>query len=182
MKYLLSAFLFLPLLAQQQPRPMLPQIRDYLQLTNAQVLLIVANNDDFNRNAVEKQQRIRQVQSEIAGITAGDSLDAADLGVRYQEIELICRDLKQTALTYQKTNLDLLTDAQKAKLKSLEDAWKLMPQILDAQSGNLLNTFVTAPGGFNSSFVINSPGALPNGAGAINGCSGVGLLNVAAKQ
>ncbi|GEM_PF-5256695 len=182
MKYLLSAFLFMPLLAQQQQtRPMLPQVREYLQLTNAQVLLIVANNDDYNRNAAERQQRIRQVQSEIAEITASDNLDAAALGVRYQEIELICRDLKQISLTYQKTNLGLLTDEQKTKLKALEDAWKFLPQILEAQSANLISSGVTAPGGFSSALILNSSSMLPNGAGSINGCSGVGLLNVSSK-
>jgi len=92
-----------------------------------------------------KQNRISQLQTEIATETAKDTLDPMALGTRYAEIETICRDLKSQAGTYQQKNTTVLTDPQKAKLQALQDAIKLAPVISEAQSGNLLGTAAAAP-------------------------------------
>lgn len=80
------------------------------------------------------------MQGEIAEETAKDALNPMALGVRYVEVETICREMKAQAAVSLKRNLDALTSAQKAKLQVLQDAIKLAPVISDAQSGNLLAT------------------------------------------
>jgi hypothetical protein len=72
------------------------------------------------------------------------------LGVRYAEVETICRELKDQATAYQTKNTSVLTDPQKAKLQVLQDAVKLAPVISDAQSGNLIGTSTYAPLFFTS--------------------------------
>jgi hypothetical protein len=47
--------------------------------------------------------------------------------------------------------VDVLNDAQKAKLKTLEEAVKLIPAISEAEWTNLLGTYQRAPFFFNSS-------------------------------
>jgi hypothetical protein len=175
MTYMIFALLALPLCAQMQPhRQLLPQVREYLQLTNAQVLGIALNNDEYNRSIQERLQRVRQVQTEITAETAKDPLDPASLGVRYAEIELICRDLRDLANSLQKQNLALLTDEQRTKLKTLEAALKLIPVLAEAQMSNLLGNWTTPPNVMNGSAGFVTGAFL--GVNAINGCSGTGAL------
>lgn len=132
---------------------LLGQLRTYLQLTDTQAAQILANNDEYNRWTSEKQVRVYQVQTEIALETAKSPLDPNALGIRYAEIETICREIHARASEYRTKNLNVLTAEQKAKLKVLEDAMNLAPIIADAQNGNLLGNagsyspFYTANGG-----------------------------------
>lgn len=158
------------------PPQLLPQVREYLQLTNAQVSGISLNNEEYNKSARERLQRVRQVQTEIAVETAKDQLDSAALGTRYTEVELICRDLRDLANTLQKQNLVLLTDEQRAKLKSLEEALKLFSVQTEAQLSNLLGNWPTPPSlllSDRASISVSMPTV-----NAIYGCSGTGLLIV----
>ena len=111
---------------------------------------ILADNDDYNRFTADKQNRIRQVQTEIADETGKSTLDPNALGIRYAEIEGICREMRDKAATSQKQNLAVLNDVQKSRLNILSDALKLAPVISDAQSGNLLGGSTFAPYGFTS--------------------------------
>jgi len=135
--------------AWAQPNPWLyqplGQVQQFLQLTDTQLQTILTNNGNYNQFAMTKQTRISQLQSEIATETAKDTLDPMALGVRYAEIETICREMKDQASTSQQKNTSVLTDPQKAKLQVLQDALKLAPVISDAQSGNLIGTFAYAP-------------------------------------
>jgi len=81
-------------------------------------------------------------------------LDPNALGIRYPEIESICREMKHRANEYRTRNLDVLNQDQKAKLKVLEDAMKLAPVISEAQFGNLIGGYSSAP----STFTGNSTG------------------------
>jgi hypothetical protein len=116
------------------------------------------------------ENRIRIVQAEIAVETAKDRLDPNALGTRYTEIESICREMKDRANAYRTRNVDVLNPDQKAKLKILEDAMKLAPVISEAQFGNLIGGFGSAP----SAFTSNSTGIGSSVAGGIlggaNGC------------
>jgi hypothetical protein len=175
MKCLLCILVALPLSAQTQPpRQLLPQVRDFLQLTNSQVLGIALNNDEYNRNIQDRLQRVRQVQTEIAVETAKDPVDPAQLGVRYTEIELICRELRDLANNLQKQNLALLTDEQRTRLKALDDVYKLLPVLIEAQMSNLLGIWTTAPNAMNGSNTFISGASLP--VSPLNGCSGTGIL------
>lgn len=153
--------------AQSNPRPYEPlsQVRDFLQLSDSQVIFILANNSAHSLWSFEKHSRIQQVRTEIAQETAKEALDSIALGVRYAEVELICRDIKSQATAYQAKNTELLTDPQKAKLKVLQDAMKLTPIIAEAQLGNLINGFpisyFTSLGVVTGSALLTPP----------NGCS-----------
>ena len=116
----------------------LAQVKEFLQLSDAQVQSILASNEEYNRWSVEKQARAGQVQGEIAEETAREVLNPMALGVRYAEVETICRELKARAAVSLRKNVDSLTAPQKAKLQVLQDAIKLAPVISEAQSGNLL--------------------------------------------
>jgi hypothetical protein len=175
MKCAIFALLALPLLAQAQPpRPLPAQIREYLQLTVAQAAALAVNNDVYSRALPEKITRMRQVQAELVSETEQETLSESAIGVRYAEIELICRDLRELANTLRKQNLELLTAAQKEKLKLLEDAFALLPLMGPAQNSNLLLPWSTPPGTLNQAFGfnINALGVL-----TIPGCSGQGVLS-----
>jgi len=177
MKYGFLSLLALTLCAQTQPpRQLLPQVREYLQLTDAQVSGIALNNDEYNKSIQERLQRVRQVQAELAVETAKDPLDESALGVRYVEIELICRDLRDFANTLQKQNLVLLTDEQRAKLKALEEALKLIPVMIETQNSNLLGPWTIPPNGLNSN--NGGVGVFLIAGNAVNGCSGTGMLTI----
>jgi hypothetical protein len=134
------------------------QVKAYLGLTDVQVSQIVLNLNDYGRLASQRQQRIFQVQSEIQQETAKSPLDPSALGIRYAEIEAICRTVKDEAAAAQRRNLALLTDAQAVKVKALEDALKLAPMINEAHQAGLLAPLVPYGYGLVSAslFAFNS--------------------------
>src|SRR3954454_2441395 len=89
------------------------QMLTYLGVTDAQALQIALNLGDYSRLISQRQDRIFQVQSEIQQETAKSPLDPAALGVRYAEIESICRNAKDEGVAAQNRNLALLTEPQK---------------------------------------------------------------------
>jgi hypothetical protein len=121
------------------PAIALQQLRAYLGLTDTQASQLLQNLDDYGRLVSLRQQRMFQVQSEIRDETAKSPLDPAALGIRYAEIETICRNVRDESAATQTRNLTMLTDAQKVKLKALDDAYKLMPVINEAQNVGLLS-------------------------------------------
>lgn len=149
----------------------LGQVKEFLQLSDSQLQSILTNNDAYNQFAFTKQSRISQVQGEIATQTAKDTLDPLALGIRYAEIETICREMKDQAVMYETKNTAILTDPQKAKLQVLQDAMKLAPVISDAQFGNLIGTFTYAPLFFTSTSGGTTSGSVIGGIiGPANGC------------
>ena len=147
----------------------LGQVKEFLQLSDSQVQSILTNNNEYGRWVSGKQSRILQVQTEIAQETAKPNLDSMALGVRYTEVELICRDLRQQSPVYQKKNTDVLTDSQKAKLKVLEDALKLAPVIAEAQNGNLMGGSSPYSTGY-ASFLLGTPASFGSVIGPVSGC------------
>ena len=108
-------------------------VREHFSLTDAQVNNIQRQNDEYLFWSRTKYERMSEVQREIALETARQPIDAMALGVRYLELEVICRELRAAAASIPASSLAILTDAQKAKLKQLEDALKLNPAISQAQ-------------------------------------------------
>lgn len=151
MRILLSTILLLSVAASGKaqtaiilPQP-LAQVRVYLDLSDTQVQSILQNNNTYNQFSQEKQARLRQVQVDIAAQTAASPLDPMALGQSYAEVETICRQLRERATEVQKNNATLLTDAQRAKLQTLQDALKLLPVISEARSGGLMVSSTSAP-------------------------------------
>src|SRR6266404_7678037 len=93
------------------PQPALPQLKAYLGLTDAQISQIAGNLTQYGQLVNQRQQRMFQVQGEIQQETATIPLDPEALGMRYAEIETICRNVKDEATAAQNRNLALLTDA-----------------------------------------------------------------------
>jgi hypothetical protein len=86
----------------------LSQVQQFLQLSDSQLQTILTNNDDYNRWSGDKQNRIRQVQTEIADETRKSPLDPNALGIRYAEIETICREMKDRANESRTQNISVL--------------------------------------------------------------------------
>jgi len=125
---------------QNPPNPPFPlfELKQYLVLNDDQFAKLIQNISDYSQMVNVRQQRMFQVQGEIRDETAKSPLDPMALGVRYAEVETICRNLADEAGKLADRNKAILTDAQKVKLKVLEDAYKLFPLISQAQSASLL--------------------------------------------
>jgi hypothetical protein len=111
------------------PIPMLlgipPELVQYLSLTSAQVSTVNRLLNDNQRLAAEKSRRMAQVQGEIALELNKDPLDPMSIGIRYAEIEAIRRGLDAESERMRVAVRAVLTDPQKVKLKTLEEASKL---------------------------------------------------------
>ena len=114
-------------------------LQHLLGLSDDQVSKMIQAQTENALFAEGKQRRIAQVNAEIDEETTKASLDAMALGVRYLELEVICREMRDAAAALRKKNLALLTDGQKVKFKILEDAISLAPTIAQAQSLQLLS-------------------------------------------
>jgi hypothetical protein len=146
----------------------LDRVKVYLQLLDGQMESIYRNNDEYNGFSQTKRTRITQVQTEIYDESGRESMDPMALGVRYVEIELICRDMTDKAKRLREQNLAVLTTDQKEKLKALEAAVALAPTGSEAQYANLLGELSQAPYNFNTS--ASWGGASYGYAGTITGC------------
>ncbi|HYP08863.1 MAG TPA: hypothetical protein VER03_21710 [Bryobacteraceae bacterium] len=133
--------------AMAQTNPVLPpeftvslgqRVREYFQLTEAQVKSIADNKRKHIEWTVEKQMRVAQVQREIFEETHKQTVDPLALGQRYAEIESICREMRSRSTELNTANANVLTPAQKVKLKALEDALALLPTIAETQFADLL--------------------------------------------
>lgn len=120
------------------------EVKQFLQLSDAQVQNLLLNTTQHSLTVSGKRSRIGDVQREIAAETAKEQLDPMALGVRYVEVETLCREIRTTTTELITRNQALLNADQKAKLKVLEDAIKLAPVIQQAQIFSLLEN-----GGFS---------------------------------
>jgi hypothetical protein len=140
MKRLIPVLLLIAPAFAQMPVSFFPtQLKDYLGLTDALAASITKLNSDYTSFNMQKQSRIAQVQRELVVETAKDQLDPMALGLRYVELETIRRELNDQLKKTRTAAVALLNDAQKLKLKALEDAMKLQPTITQAQCENLLD-------------------------------------------
>ncbi|MCC6341217.1 MAG: hypothetical protein IT166_03405 [Bryobacterales bacterium] len=124
-----------------------PNLIEYLSLSREQVSKLSANIREYSTWLDGKQERIASLRVEIAAETARDTPGPAELGWRYAEIAVTCRALFGEQRQLQARNVALLNEAQKAKLKALQDALRLYPIIVQAQSASLLQG-----GGTNADF------------------------------
>ncbi len=135
-------------------------IKQFLGLTNDQYAKLLAINAQYNRLTQTKQERADQVNLEINQETAKPNLDAMALGVRYSELEVICRELRDAAAVVPANSFAILTDVQKAKFKQIEEALKLGQTISEAQSLGLLPGGLAGSYGSFASFLLGSTGSL----------------------
>ena len=161
---LLLASPFFAIAQEAYPRP-LAQLQEFLELSDSQVEAILRNNDEINQWIAEKEARASRVVAEMAAETVKDAPEPLALGVRYVELELLCRELSSKTAEFRKKNAATLSDPQRLKLKVLEEAIRLAPVINEAQTGNLLDsrgyfprTYSGSNGGGEVIFAILTPG------------------------
>lgn len=135
---LAAAFFFSVASAQSFPPLFQDPIDSYLTLTEPQRQKLNGLNAEFSRWLQGKNERMRQVNGEITLETQRDPLDPGALGVRYAELEVIRREIKDRGEKLVAEAQAVLTEPQKMKLKALEEAMKLQPAFYAAQARNLL--------------------------------------------
>lgn len=137
---LLSAW---PVAAQGQGDPapgrLWPQLIRHLELTPQQVLELSRIQTEWSRYLATKSRRVNQVEGEIRQATLAPVVDPLALGVRYLELEAICRESRETDKKYREQARKLLTAPQLTRLASLEQAYRLLPVIAEADAAKLMD-------------------------------------------
>lgn len=147
MKYALCLLMVLlaawPAAAQNPGDPMpvrlWPQIVRYLELTPPQILELVQIQAEWSRYLAVKQRRVAQVESELRDETLAEVLDPVALGLRYMELEAICRESRDMDRKLHGQARRLMTEPQRAKLAVLEEAYRLLPVIVEADAAKLVD-------------------------------------------
>lgn len=115
-----------------------PALSQYLALTNSQKQVIIDNISAHNQWTIQKRMRIAEVKQEIEVETNRLTLDPTAIGVRYAEIEAICRDIKDHTAQLRAQHIKVLTDQQKSRLAALEQVLSLMPVVIEAQGAGMV--------------------------------------------
>ncbi|MGH9721704.1 MAG: hypothetical protein ACRD8O_15970, partial [Bryobacteraceae bacterium] len=115
-------------------------LRLFLDLATDQVNTITRLTSDFNESSARRQQRIAQVQSEVAAELSRDVLNPMAIGLGLTEIEQLQRQIRDEQVRLRDRVRAVLTDVQRTRLKTLEDAQKLQPLISDAQCLGLIDS------------------------------------------
>jgi hypothetical protein len=137
MRLVLAAVLLaVPAAAQVTP---FSKLAEYLGLRQDQVDNILKNIQEASRPDPAKIEELRRLQREIAEETVKPSPSAIELGQRYLQIEMICRELRDRSSNIGKENLALLDEAQRARLKQLEGQLPLMQVLSEAMAARLLS-------------------------------------------
>jgi len=102
--------------------PLPADLTAYLGLSVVQVDAANRLSGDYRKFQAEKQQRLGQLQGDLAEKTAAEVLDPAGMGQDYAEMEAIRRDLRDKEAGLRSDLTKLLADPQKLRLKALDDA------------------------------------------------------------
>lgn len=116
-----------------------PQLIRHLELTPQQILELVRIQTEWSRYLTSKSRRVMQVEDELRQATLAPVVDPMALGVRYMELEAICRESRATDKRHQEQARKLLTAQQAARLASLEQAYRLLPVIAEADAAKLMD-------------------------------------------
>lgn len=116
-----------------------PQIVKYLELTPQQMLELGRIQAEWNLYLAAKNRRVAQVERELRQETMAEVLDPLALGLRYMELEAICRESRDTDRKYHEQARKLMSEAQQAKLAVLEQAYRLLPVIAEADAAKLVD-------------------------------------------
>lgn len=124
--------------------PAWPQTRltAYLELTAEQQKSLQAIETKINQYVSGRTLRVFQLEVEIRQERGRERLDAEAIGVRYVELETICRDTRSRYQAAMAEARGLLTGPQLARLKTLEAALSLLPAVAEADKAKLID----APG------------------------------------
>lgn len=145
--FIVAALSALPVLGQQGPpfRPPVPQLTRYLELTPEQLAGLLRIQTEWQRFLAQKQQRATQVERELSRETSATTPDPLSLGLRYAELEAICREARDKDKENIASARKLLTPAQSTKLLTLEAAYALQPVIAEADQAGLMQAPMLNP-------------------------------------
>ncbi len=126
--------------APQQPQgpPPIAEVKAFLQLSDPQIQQLrdlIGSMADTNRT---RNQEIAHKQQQLNDMLQQGSTDANALGRLLIDIQTLRKQAGSTAENFRIQAVALLADAQKTRLKQLEDAAKLAPAIQQAIFLNLL--------------------------------------------
>jgi hypothetical protein len=145
----------------------------YFDLTESQVNTLRSNQSAFNSEVELKESRRMQLWVAIIFETAKMQPDPSAIGVRYVEMEMICRQINDERKRIKERQRAVLTPAQILRLDALEEALRLVPLANNAISGNLLEGTPTLTGIFPGIPVIRDPlaGSVSGGFSILSGPS-----------
>jgi hypothetical protein len=121
------------------PPPMLAEIRQYLNLSDAQVSSLTQVQTNRREAEAAIYRQISEKQRVLYGLLQAGSNDALQIGQLTVEINNLQRKLPLAAEPYRSSALAVLTDQQKAKLPALAEALRLVPAASEAASVNLID-------------------------------------------
>jgi len=142
------------------------QLVKYLGLDAKQTAELIRVDAEFQRYLAAKTLRAAQVESELRTETLKPVVDPLALGVRYAELEAICREARDTEKKTGESARKALTAAQLPKVVVLEQAFALLPVITEADSAHL----VDAPLAGTSGAVGVVVSSLISGSARLPGC------------
>lgn len=138
MKALLSILCLCFSLFAQSPDS-LPLLRTFLQLSESQLERIMSNNQEHARSVRDRFDRISDLNLEITNELARENPDPGEVGKRVVEIERLTRSVRDEERQLRLRNVELLNEAQRARLRTVEDAVRLLPFVTEAQEGHLID-------------------------------------------
>jgi hypothetical protein len=124
----------LPAFSQTLVFPFDTQLRDYLKLTQVQVEQLQRNLEESQQRQSAASARINIVSQEIATETQKASPSAMELGLRYQEIETICRELDDPRRVAYQKQMQILDAEQRGLAAGLGDAARLASFVASASA------------------------------------------------
>jgi len=125
------ADLSLELLADSMPAPPVDQIQAYLALTDAQIQALEAIRTAESDQLAAYSEQIQRKQMALQEALQQGS-NAATVGQLLLDIEALRKQMNSLHAQFHGQAVSILTADQKSKLKTLEDAAKLLPAIEQA--------------------------------------------------
>jgi hypothetical protein len=107
--------------------PIDSELRRYLNLTTAQLEQLQRNMQEFRQSQSPTATRLSTVNQEIAAETRKPTPNPLELGLRYQEIETICREQDGPRMAAHQKQRQVLTEEQRALLLALSENQRLAP-------------------------------------------------------
>ena len=138
--------------------PVSEALRQYLELTFAQVSTMTDLTTKFMQFQQEKYQRMSQVQREIAEEMQRESPDPMALGQRYLELEVSRRELEREQARIAEEVQKLYTPSQRTKVTALQEILRIYPMACEAVQRNL----IPAPAPTQSSTYMYVPTCVPS--------------------
>ena len=114
-------------------------IREYLSLTDAQISALANASAGYNSYYAKMQDQTNDLSINIRDETAKPSPDPAALGFFYASLASIGQNIQNQGIALRQQALTLLSDPQKATLKSLQDSAALQPLAYQALVCGLLS-------------------------------------------